>query len=96
MPWSKRLAWQIEIDEAAKKELGKLDPQVALRVIQFLRTRLQNVKDPRSMGQALKGSALGDFWKYRLGDIRIIASIEDDRLVILVLRVGNRKEIYKR
>ena len=90
------MAWQIEIDEAAKKELGKLDPQVALRVIQFLRTRLQNVKDPRSMGQALKGSALGDFWKYRLGDIRIIASIEDDRLVILVLRVGNRKEIYKR
>jgi mRNA interferase RelE/StbE len=96
MPWSKSLVWQIEIDEAAKKELGKLDPQVAHRVIQFLRTRLQSVKDPRSMGQALKGSALGDFWKYRLGDIRIIASIEDDRLVILVLRVGNRKEIYRR
>jgi mRNA interferase RelE/StbE len=90
------LVWQIEIDEAAKKELGKLDPQVAHRVIQFLRTRLQSVKDPRSMGQALKGSVLGDFWKYRLGDIRIIASIEDDRLVILVLRVGNRKEIYRR
>ena len=48
------------------------------------------------MGQALKGSELGDFWKYRLGDIRIIASIEDELLVILVLRVGNRKEIYKR
>ena len=90
------MVWQIEIDEAAKKELGKLDPQVAHRVIQFLRTRLQSVKDPRSMGQALKGSTLGNFWKYRLGDIRIIASIEDDRLVILVLRVGNRKEIYRR
>ena len=90
------MAWQIEIDEAAKKELGKLDPQVARRVIQFLSTRLQSVKDPRSMGQALKGSTLGNFWKYRLGDIRIIASIEDDRLVILVLRVGNRKEIYRR
>jgi mRNA interferase RelE/StbE len=90
------LVWQIEIDEAARKELGKLDPQVARRVIQFLSTRLQSVKDPRSMGQALKGSTLGNFWKYRLGDIRIIASIEDDRLVILVLRVGNRKEIYRR
>ena len=90
------MAWQIEIDQAAKKELGKLDPQAVRRVIQFLRTRLQNVKDPRSVGQALKGSALGDFWKYRLGDIRIIASIEDDRFVILVLRVGNRKEIYRR
>ena len=90
------MVWQIEIDEAARKELGKLDPQVARRVIQFLSTRLQSVKDPRSMGQALKGSTLGNFWKYRLGDIRIIASIEDDRLVILVLRVGNRKEIYRR
>ena len=90
------MAWQIEIDQAAKKELGKLDPQVARRVIQLLRTKLQSVNDPRSMGQALKGSVLGDFWKYRLGDIRIIARIEDDRLVILVLRVGNRKEIYRR
>ena len=90
------MVWQIEIDETAKKELGKLDSQVARRVIQFLRTRLQSLKVPRSIGQALKGSVLGDFWKYRLGDIRIIASIEDDRLVILVLRVGNRKEIYKR
>ena len=89
------MAWQIEIDQAAKKELGKLDPQVARRAIQFLRTRLQSVNDPSSMGQALKGSVLGDFWKYRLGDIRIIARIEDDRLVILVLRVGNRSEIYK-
>ena len=90
------MAWQIEIDEAATKELGKLDSQVVRRVIQFLRTRLQSLKNPRSLGQALKGSELGDFWKYRLGDIRIIASIEDDRLVILVLRVGNRKENYRR
>ena len=82
MPWSKRLAWQIELDEPAKKELGKLDPQVARRVIQFLRTRLQSLKDPRSIGQALKGSELGDFWKYRLGDIRIIASIEDVDLTL--------------
>ena len=90
------MAWQIEIEEAAKKELGKLDPQVARRFIQFLRTRLQSLKDTRSVGQALRGSKLGDFLKYRLGDIRIIASIEDQRLVILVLRVGNRKEIYRR
>ena len=90
------MVWEIEFDDAAKKELGKLDPHVARRVIQFLRTRLQSLKNPRSIGQALKGSELGDLWKYRLGDIRIIASIEDDRLVILVLRVGNRKEIYRR
>ena len=90
------MAWQIEFDEAAKKELGKLDPQVALRVTRFLHERLENLKNPRSIGQALKGSELGNFWKYRLGDIRIIASIEDERLVILVLRMGHRKEIYRR
>jgi mRNA interferase RelE/StbE len=90
------LVWQIELAEAAKKELSKLDPQVARRVTQFLRSRLQTQKNPRSLGQALKGSELGEFWKYRIGDIRIIASIEDHRLVILVVRIGNRREVYKR
>ena len=90
------MVWQIEFAEAAKKELSKLDPQVARRVTQFLRSRLQTQKNPRSLGQALKGSELGDFWKYRIGDIRIIASIEDHRLVILVVRIGNRREVYKR
>jgi mRNA interferase RelE/StbE len=90
------LVWQIELAEAAKKELSKLDPQVARRVTQFLRSRLQTQKNPRSIGQALKGSELGEFWKYRIGDIRIIASIEDHKLVILVVRIGNRREVYKR
>ena len=90
------MVWQIEFAEAAKKELSKLDPQVARKVTQFLRSRLQTQKNPRSLGQALKGSELGDFWKYRIGDIRIIASIEDHRLVILVVRIGNRREVYKR
>lgn len=90
------MVWQIELAEAAKKEFSKLDPQVARRVTQFLRSRLQTQKNPRSLGQALKGSELGEFWKYRIGDIRIIASIEDHRLVILVVRIGNRREVYKR
>ena len=90
------MVWQIELAEAAIKEFSKLDPQVARRVTQFLRSRLQTQKNPRSLGQALKGSELGDFWKYRIGDIRIIASIEDHRLVILVVRIGNRREVYKR
>ena len=90
------MAWQIEFDEAAKKELRKLDPQVAKRVLGFMRDRLLVLKDPRSIGQALKGSELGDFWKYRVGDIRIIACIEDTRLTVLVVRVGNRREVYRR
>ena len=51
--------------------------------------------DPRSVGEALHGSQLGEFWKYRVGDYRLIVKIEDERLLVLVLRVGHRKEIYR-
>ena len=61
-----------------------------------MRERLLVLKDPHPIWQALKDSELGDLWKYRVGDIRIIASIEDKRLTVLVLRVGNRKEAYRR
>ncbi len=89
------MAWQIEFDESAKKELAKLDRQVARRLIDFLKNRVLNLRDPRSVGQALRGSTLGEFWKYRVGDFRIIASIQDDRMIVLVLRVGNRSDIYR-
>lgn len=93
--WSEALAWQIEFDAAAKKELAKLDPQAARRIIGFLRDRVSALEDPRSIGEALKGSKLGDFWKYRVGDYRVIANIEDGKLRILVVRIGNRREVYK-
>lgn len=89
------LVWQIEFDPAAKKELGKLDPQIAKRILHFLKSRLAKHKDPRKLGEALKGSKIGEFWKYRVGDYRIIASIQDKTVCILVLRIGDRKEIYK-
>jgi len=89
------LVWAIEFDEAAKKELAKLDRQVAKRLLDFLKQRVISLKDPRSVGQALKGSKLGEFWKYRVGDFRIIASIQDQKMIILILRVGNRGEIYR-
>ena len=89
------LVWQIEFDPAAKKELGKLDPQIAKRIIKFLKTRLATQTDPRKIGEALKGETLGEFWKYRVGDYRIIASIQDKTVCILVLRIGNRKEVYR-
>jgi len=89
------LVWAIEFDEAAKKELAKLDRQVAQRLLDFLTQRVIGLKDPRSVGQALNGSKLGEFWKYRVGDFRIVASIEDQKMIILVLRVGNRREIYR-
>ncbi len=89
------MAWQIEFDQSAKKELAKLDRQVASRLVEFLKNRVLNQRDPRSVGQALRGSTLGEFWKYRVGDFRIIASIQDDRMIVLVLRVGNRSDIYR-
>lgn len=89
------MAWRIEFEDAALKELAKLDKPVARRILAFLRERVAVLDDPRSVGEALKGSKLGEFWKYRVGDYRIITNIEDGALRILVLRVGNRREVYR-
>ncbi len=61
----------------------------------FLHERVATLDDPRSIGEALKGSRLGAFWKYRVGDYRVIANIEDGALHILVVRIGNRREVYR-
>ena len=95
MKWSAILAWLIKIDDAAQKDLARLDKQIAKRIITFLRERLAVLDDPRSIGEALKGSRLGDFWKYRVGDYRIISNIEDDTLSILVVKISNRREVYR-
>ena len=89
------MAWRIEFEDAAFKELAKLDKPVARRILAFLRERVAVLDDPRSVGEALKGSRLGDFWKYRVGDYRVIAHIEGAALRILVLKVGNRREVYR-
>jgi mRNA interferase RelE/StbE len=90
------MAWEIDLSTAAEKDLGKLDPHVARRILKFLNERVSTLDDPRSIGEALKGSRLGEFWKYRTGDYRIIASIEDDILQVLVVRIGNRREVYRK
>jgi mRNA interferase RelE/StbE len=90
------MAWAVEFGRAAARELDKLEPQDARRILRFLTERVANREDPRSVGEALKGSELGELWKYRVGDFRVIAAIEDARLLILVVRVGNRREVYKR
>lgn len=89
------MVWKIEFDPAALKELKKLDPPIARRILSFLRERVASLDDPRSIGQALAGETLGEYWKYRVGDWRIIAKIEDKKMWVLVLRVGNRREVYK-
>ena len=91
--WSAALAWRVEFEDAALKELAKLDKPVARRILAFLRERVSQLDDPRSVGEALTGSKLGEFWKYRVGDYRIVAHIEDEALRILVLKVGHRREV---
>ena len=89
------MAWEIKFDDASKKDLAKLDKQIAKRITAFLRERVAVLDDPRSIGEALKGGKLGDFWKYRVGDYRIISCIEDGALCILVVKIGNRREVYR-
>lgn len=90
------MAWRIELSSLAEKNLSQLDRHISKRILAFLQNRMASLKNPRAIGEALKGSELGDFWKYRVGDYRIIASIEDEQLMILVVRIGNRREVYKR
>jgi mRNA interferase RelE/StbE len=80
----------------ADRQLDKLDRQVAKRILKFLNQRVRTLDNPRSIGEALRGSKLGEFWKYRVGDHRLICSIEDRRVLILVLRIGHRREVYER
>ena len=87
--------WAIEFTETAIKQLDKLDKPAWLRLRKFLNERVAKLETPRSIGEALHGPKLGEFWKYRVGDFRLICSIEDSRLVVLAVRIGNRREVYR-
>ena len=89
------MAWSIELSPNAQRQLRQHDPQIARRLNRFLFERVAGLKNPRSIGEALKGTEYGDLWKYRVGDYRIIASIEDKLVRILVVRIGNRREVYR-
>ena len=89
------MAWRVEIDRAAVRDLGKLDRQAARRILAFLHGRVATMDDPRCIGAALQGSRLGEFWKYRVGDYRIITRIEDRALRVLVVRVARRDRVYR-
>ena len=90
------MPWTVEFDTAAAKELRKLDPPVARRIVVFLRERLAPLADLRSIGEALHGDELGEFWKYRLGDYRVVARIVDRRLIVIVVRIGHRRDVYRK
>lgn len=89
------MSWNINYTGTAKKQLKKLDRQVALRIVDFMDERIAGLDDPRSTGKALTGLLLGAYWRYRVGEYRIICDIQDGALCVLVIEVGNRKEVYK-
>ncbi len=90
------MAWRVDLSDSAARQLRKLDPQIAKRLLTFLRDRVAGLEDPRSIGEALRGKDFGDFWKYRVGDWRIIADLDDGVMLVPVIRLGNRREVYRR
>jgi mRNA interferase RelE/StbE len=89
------LAFEIEFDPEAVKDLKKLDRPIQERLVAFLKQRVATLDNPRDIGEALAGGKLGAYWKYRVGDWRIICDVQDRRIVVRVLRIGNRRDVYR-
>ena len=89
------MAWTIRYTESALGQLKKLDKSIALRVLDFMDTRVGESQDPRSLGKKLVGPRLGVYWRYRVGDLRVICDIQDQTLVVLVIAIGHRREVYR-
>jgi mRNA interferase RelE/StbE len=84
----------VEFDEAAAKELRKLDRQAQQEILRYFRERIATDEDPRRFGKPLSRDMAG-LWRYRVRNYRVICHIEDDKLVVLVLRAGHRKVVYE-
>src|SRR6056297_191973 len=91
MKWSAGLAWKIEFTPKAEKDLKKLGKAESRRVVSFLRQRV--ALNPKELGGQLKGQ-LREFWRYRVGDYRVLATIRDEHLLVLVVRIRHRKDVY--
>ena len=89
------MVWIINYTESASKQLKKLDQQVALRIPDYMDQRVATLDDPRSLGKNLVGPKMGEYWRYRVGDIRIICDISDKQMCVLVIEIDNRLEVYR-
>lgn len=89
------MVWIIKYTESSSKQLKKLDQQTALRVLNYMDERVAVLANPRSLGKNLKGPKMGEYWRYRVGDIRVICNIVDGQLTVLVIEIGNRREVYR-
>jgi mRNA interferase RelE/StbE len=89
------MAWAVEISAGARKALSRLDPPPARAILKFLDEKVARARDPRASGKALTGSTLGNFWRWRVGDYRVVADIQDRTVTVLVVRIGHRREVYR-
>lgn len=89
------MAWRVEFAKGAQKDLAKLAAAGPERVLRFLADRIAGSDDPRIVGEALRGPVLGRYWKYRVGEYRLICDLQDVFLLVLVVRVGHRPEFYR-
>ena len=87
-------SWTIEYTASARTQLRKLDKQMARRIVDYMNERVAGLGDPRKLGKALTGP-LGELWRYRVGDCRVICDIRDGALRVLVVRVGGRAKVYR-
>jgi mRNA interferase RelE/StbE len=88
------LAWTVEIGNVAERQLHKLDHTIRKRILDYLFDRIEGCKNPRHFGEPLKGDKSG-LWRYRVGDFRIICEFHENKLVVLVISVGHRREVYR-
>ena len=88
------MAWKIELSSMARKQLHALDRTVQKKIVDYLAERIEGCKSPRHFGEALSANRAG-LWRYRVGDYRIICEIQDDKVIVLVLTIGHRLELYK-
>jgi mRNA interferase RelE/StbE len=93
MTWSVTLAWKVEVTDTARKQLSRLDKTQAQRITKYLR-RLMLLDDPKMTGKALTGHLRG-YWRYRVGDYRVICDIQEGELIIVAVMIGHRKEVYE-
>lgn len=89
------MAWTVELSNQAKKHLKTLDRSAAKRILTFLFERISPLENPRSIGEALHGPTLGNYWKYRVGDYRMVCHIDDKTVTITVIKIGHRKDVYR-
>ena len=89
------MAWIINYTESALRQLKKLDRPTALRILDYINERVALADDPRILGKSLVGPKLGAYWRYRVGDVRVICNIQDGELCVLVVEIGHRKQVYR-